>query len=234
MNDRSEPTEDGDLFSGPTDRRSFLRGSALAAAAAAVSACEDDFPPTGVGADAVSLGSGDVAVLNYALALEQLEAAFYERVRGDVYAGASPAEERVLEDLRKHEVAHRDLLSAALGEAAIGQLPFDFSAVDFSSRSSVLATAQTFEDLGVSAYNGAGQLLEDTRFLVLAGKIVSVEARHASAIREIHDPGDPRAFAGSGVVDGNGLDVVRPPRDVLSRASAFIDTEIDASGLPSA
>ena len=52
--------------------------------------------------------------------------------------------------------------------------------MDFNSRDSVLKTARTFEDLGVAAYNGAGQLLERGEYLLLAGKIVSVEARHAT------------------------------------------------------
>lgn len=219
---------------GGTDRRTFLKGSAAAAVAAAVAACDDDASPTAPEPGSVNLGSGDIAVLNYALALEQLEAAFYTRVSENVYAGATDGERRVLEDLRTHEVAHRDFFSAALGADAIGELEFDFSAVDFGSRSSVLATAQTFEDLGVSAYNGAGQLLQNPDFLVLAGKIVSVEARHASAIREVNSPDRPRAFAGDGVVDPDGLDQVRSPSQVLGQADAFIETEIDASGLPSA
>ena len=59
-------------------------------------------------------------------------------------------------------------------------------------------TARTFEDLGVSAYNGAGQLLTVAANLLTAGKIVSVEARHAAAIRDLLVP---NSFAASDVVD---------------------------------
>jgi hypothetical protein len=48
-------------------------------------------------------------------------------------------------------------------------LRFNFASIDFSNRSSVLATAKAFEDLGVSAYNGAGKLLTDGDNLVVAG-----------------------------------------------------------------
>ena len=82
-----------------------------------------------------------------------------------------------------HEIAHRDFFKAALKKNAIPALEVDFTKIDFNSRDSVLTTARTFEDLGVAAYNGAGQLLEKGEYLLLAGKIVSVEARHATAIR---------------------------------------------------
>ena len=51
----------------------------------------------------------------------------------------------------------------------------------------ILKNAEMFEDLGVSAYNGAGKYLTSATNLTLAGKIVSVEARHAAAIRDIRD-----------------------------------------------
>jgi hypothetical protein len=49
-----------------------------------------------------------------------------------------------------------------------------------------MAAAQTFEDTGVAAYNGAGRYLTNNAFLALAGKIVSVEARHAALIRDMN------------------------------------------------
>lgn len=52
--------------------------------------------------------------------------------------------------------------------------------VNFNNRTSVLQTAMSFEDLGVTAYNGAGPLLTSRNFLRVAGRIASVEARHAS------------------------------------------------------
>ncbi len=119
---------------------------------------------------------------------------------------------------------------AALGKDAIIDLTFDFSSVDFSSRASVLGTAKVFEDLGVAAYNGAGQLLENPDLLTIAGKIVSVEGRHAAAIRSILDE-DPQSFAGDDIIDGNGLDRAFSPDTVLNAASPFIVNKIVANQL---
>lgn len=223
------------------NRRDFLKfgGATLATTGLIMAGCREvsDFLPNGrqspLASDqrAVPLGKGDIGILNYAYTLEQLEAAFYIAVVATPYAGISGEEMTMMEDLRNHEVAHRDFLKAALGKNAIIDLTFDFSSVDFSSRNSVLATAKTFEDLGVAAYNGAGQLLESPDLLLIAGKIVSVEARHAAAIRSIFD-NDPTSFAGSDVIDENGLDRAFTPNMVLEAASPFIVNKIIANQLP--
>ncbi|MGB3618762.1 MAG: ferritin-like domain-containing protein [Catalinimonas sp.] len=212
-------------------RRDFLKysGATMAVAGLIVAGCGDDDPEP----MKARLGAGDTGVLNYAYALEQLEAAFYTAVMATPYANMSSSEMVILEDLRKHEVAHREFLKAAIGNDAIPALEVDFSSIDFSDRASVLGAAKTFEDLGVSAYNGAGRLLMSADLLTIAGKIVSVEARHAAAIRSILDS-NPRSFAGDDIVTtDNGLDVVRTPAEVLQAAASFIVTEIDASQLPS-
>jgi len=218
-------------------RRKFLKysGMGLAATGLLLAGCDDDDMDDMEMQDAVNLGSGDVGVLNYAYALEQLEAAFYAQVlTGAYFAGASAEEKQILQDLELHERAHREFFKAAIGTVAnpIPDLTVDFSSIDFDDRDSVLSTAKTFEDLGVSAYNGAGRLITNADYLLVAGKIVSVEARHASAIRSIFDS-SPTAFAGDDIVDGNGLDAAMMPADVLAAASPFIVNEIDASGLPS-
>lgn len=176
---------------------------------------------------AADLGEGDVGVLNYAYALEQLEAAFYSMVIEKPYSGMTEEETSWLTDIRDHEVEHRDFLKKALADGAIPDLEVDFSAVDFGSRESVLTTAKTFEDLGVAAYNGAGKLIENPDYLLAAGKIVSVEARHAAAIRDLLNM-DSVAFAGDDVVDKHGLDGALEPAKVLAAAGPFIKTEVTA------
>lgn len=217
------------------DRRQFLKLGSLTVAGAGLlfMGCKDDeeMMPTMPGM--VSLGSGDLGILNYAYALEQLEAAFYAEVmKGGYFANASAEEKIIMGDLEKHERAHREFFKVALGSNAIADLEVDFSSIDFSSRNSVLTAAKTFEDLGVAAYNGAGQFLESADLLLIAGKIVSVEARHAAAIRDLINPNSVD-FAGDDLIDANGLERTLNFQQVLTAASAFVKTEIDFSQLPS-
>lgn len=220
-------------------RRAFFHktGVGLASLGLVVSACDpdDDGGMVVIGGEAIDLGSGDVGVLNYAYALEQIEAAFYARVlTGGYFAGANADERAVMTALEAHERAHKAFFAAVIPTAgtAIPDLEFDFSSIDFADRSSVLDAAKTFEDLGVSAYNGAGRLLTDVDYLTLAGKIVSVEARHAAVIRDLIDPGSV-GFAGDDVVDAAGRDLARTPAEVLAAADAFVVDALDASNLPS-
>jgi hypothetical protein len=179
---------------------------------------------------AADLGEGDVGVLNYAYALEQLEAAFYIQVLKTPYEGMSKSEQSNLKKIRDHEVTHRDFLKKALGKNAIPSLEVDFSAVDFTSRKSVLGTADVFENLGVGAYNGAGKLIQNVDYLAVAGSIVSVEARHAATIALLLK-GFGRDAAGGKNVDGKGLDKALEPKTVLKAAGPFIATEFTAMSL---
>jgi hypothetical protein len=195
--------------------------------------CNDDEDMGPIMPGAVSLGSGDLGILNYAYALEQLEAAFYAEVmKGSYFANASAEEKTIMGDLEKHERAHREFFKAALGTNAIGALEVDFSSIDFGNRTSVLGAAKTFEDLGVAAYNGAGQYLESADLLLIAGKIVSVEARHAAAIRDLINPGSAD-FAGDDIIDANGLERTLNFTEVLTAAKTYVKTDIDFSQLPS-
>jgi Ferritin-like domain len=217
----------------PVDRRLFLRyaGITMATGAVLLEACNksDNTTPTPM---TVDLGSGDVGILNYAYALEQLEAAFYTQVIATPYSGITTAEQTLLTEIRDHEIIHREFFKAALGTNAIPGLEVNFSAINFNDRASVLGAAKTFEDLGVSAYNGAGKLIKDVNYLLLAGKIVSVEARHAAAIRSLLSP-KTASFAGDDVVTpANGLDGANAPSVVLPLAQAYVKTTITANNLP--
>jgi hypothetical protein len=94
-----------------------------------------------------------------------------------------------------------------------------------------LGTADVFENLGVAAYNGAGQLISNPDYLVAAGSIVSVEARHAAAIADLLRPYSAQSV-GRGHVDGKGLDAALLPSQVLPKAAPFIVTPVTAATLP--
>jgi hypothetical protein len=230
--------EDGGTLNAKIERRSFLRYAGAGAAAMGVlAACKKhDDTPAVIDPTAIDVGSGDVGVLNYAYALEQLEAAFYiQAVKSSGFSSLSVQEQAYLTDIRDHEVLHREFFKAALTAAApasiIPGLTPDFSTVDFTTRAGILAQAKAFEDTGVSAYNGAGYLIVNPTYLVLAGKIVSVEARHAATIRDLISYG---TFADNTVLNSSALDTSRTPGQVLAIANVYLaaNSKITANSLP--
>jgi hypothetical protein len=133
----------------PVSRRKFLNYSGLSAAALlfATSCKKEITNPDELQmeqesllgrnenpANVVNLGIGDIGILNYAYALEQLEAAFYIRVvQSPYYVGASLKEREYLKDIRDHEIAHREFFKTVLGNKAIRTLEVDFSSVKWYS-----------------------------------------------------------------------------------------------------
>lgn len=216
-------------------RRDFIRfsGAGLALTGLLLTGCDDD--DNGSNNDnAIDVGQGDTGVLNYAYALEQLEAAFYTQVVAGSFftTTATAAEKAILQDIRDHEVAHRDFFRQALGNGRLKDLTPDFSTINFGDRASVLGAAQKFEDLGVHAYNGAGRYISDATNLTLAGKIVSVEARHAALIRELIL--GTNKFVDNDVVDlSTGLERSKPPAEVVTEANKFLQngSKISANSL---
>jgi hypothetical protein len=126
--------------------------------------------------------ASDVEVLNYALTLEHLEAAFYE-LAGEFEFGADPFGNAIAEYLTvigEHEAAHVTTLTdvvTQLGGTPVARAQYDFGVTDAQS---FLTTAATLENVGVAAYDGAGQFLQNAELLTAAGSIVAVEARHAA------------------------------------------------------
>jgi len=126
-------------------------------------------------------GGSDVDILNFALTLEYLESAFYAEAK----KRAKPSGElKALVDLiASDEQQHVEALEATikqLGGKPVAEPKFDFP---YSGTAGFLKLAQTFEDTGVSAYNGAAPMIKSKEVLAAAGGIVQVEARHAAAIR---------------------------------------------------
>jgi hypothetical protein len=172
-------------------RAAFLKKAGLGAAAVAGgSAFFGALPSLAAAAPAKS----DVAILNYALTLEYLEAAFYNAaVEGGALKGDVAKFAKIV---AAHENAHVAFLEKALGSAAVKKPKFDFKGTT-TSQAKFMATAQVLEDTGVAAYLGQVGNIKSKQILGAAGSILPVEARHAGWIRELnHVAGAPSAFEG--------------------------------------
>ncbi len=173
-----------------------------------------------------------VGVLNYALTLEHLENAFY-RDGLDQFdeaafeeAGVGPARERLVQ-IGEHEQEHVDTLTQVvtdLGGEPVeeGEYLFDDAFVDVAT---FLATAQVFENTGVSAYQGAAQyLIEEDELLTAALNIHSVEARHAAYLNGLNGV-TPFPAA---------VDTPLSPDEVVVAITPFLGGEAEAEATPEA
>ena len=126
--------------------------------------------------------SSDVDILNFALTLEFLEAAFYaEALSKGALKGPTLAFAKVV---ARDEAQHVAFLKSALGAKAVAKPMFDFKGTTAASKS-FQATAIVLEDTGVSAYAGAAPMIANKKTLSAALSVHSVEARHAAWIRNI-------------------------------------------------
>jgi len=142
-----------------------------------------------------SVAKSDVAILNFALTLEYLEASFYaEAVQMGKFSGNVGTFATVVSG---HENAHVAFLKGALGSAAVKKPNFDFKGTT-TDEAKFKATAQVLEDTGVAAYLGQVGNIKSPKILSAAGSILPIEARHAGWIRDINGvSGAPTAFQGS-------------------------------------
>jgi rubrerythrin len=155
-----------------TSRRAVLSGASLVAAGIIVG---------GVGAPAIGSGSrlGDAEILNFALEMEELQAALYEQALE--HAGLTGELAQYARVVGGHERAHVAFLRQTLGSRAKPAPAFDFGdAVTDPDR--FATAARVLEDLGVAALDGQAANLTKPSLAAVA-TIVSVEARHAAWIR---------------------------------------------------
>jgi hypothetical protein len=125
----------------------------------------------------------DVEVLNYALLLGELQAAFYRQALRRAKLTGELRE--YAEVVGGHKREHVELLRDALAGSARKIPPFAFGDA-VSNPARFAATAIVIEELGVAAYNGQAANLSKPA-LQAAARIVSVNARHAAWIRAIQD-----------------------------------------------
>ena len=125
-----------------------------------------------------SLPKGDVDILNFALTLEYLEAAFYTEAAGNDLGGGTQA---LAELLASHENTHVRTLKKVLGSKAGPKPKFDFRDTT-SDKKKFLQTALELENTGVHAYLGQAGKIQTPAILATAATIVTIEARHAAAV----------------------------------------------------
>ena len=160
-------------------RADFLRKAGLGAGAVVGGgALVGAFPAIA----SAAIPKSDIAILNFALTLEFLEAQFY----ADAVAKGKLTGETELfaRTVAAHEAAHVAFLKKALGAKAVKKPGFNFQGTT-TDQSMFEATAQTLEDTGVQAYLGQVGNIKTKAILKAAGSILPVEARHAAWIRDI-------------------------------------------------
>ena len=138
---------------------------------------------------ALTFDANDFGILNFALLLEELESAFYAGVVKSRKISNSK-EREYMRALGDQEATHVKFLREVLGKDILfktSDLSFNSSglAAIMTDRNTILNTAVTLEDVGVHAYNGAGTSLKNPTYLLAAGSIVSVEARHTAGVRSL-------------------------------------------------
>ncbi len=132
-------------------------------------------------AESADFGS-DIDVLNYALTLEYLEAAFYQQ--GNKANLLDSSEAGYLKQIQSDEEYHVTAITAtikSLGGTPVKAPGVNFGA-SFDSRKSFLTTSQVFENTGVGAYLGAAGFIKNKDVLQAAAGIFGVEARHAAVV----------------------------------------------------
>jgi hypothetical protein len=138
--------------------------------------------PAASNATPASSGSGDLAIVNYALTLEYLEAQFYEKVvASGLFKGATLATLKTFGAEEHEHVAALHQVAMSMGKPAArptGKFPL-------TSAASVATLAATVENLGSAAYLGQAGNIKDKKVLAAALAIHTVEARHAATLNTL-------------------------------------------------
>lgn len=168
------------------DRRSFLRNAMLVGVGATYVAYQAR-DPLGFSrpgqATAATASKSDLAILNYALTLEYLESAFYDK---GVASGLLKGRDlELITPIRDHEREHVKAVTSTitgLGGKPVAKPGVKFPTNTFTDKAAFLKTASTFEELGVKAYHGQVPLVQSGAILASAASIAGVESRHAAIL----------------------------------------------------
>ncbi|KXX77229.1 Protein rds1 [Madurella mycetomatis] len=178
-------------------------------------------------AAAAALGLNDIDILQFALTLEWLEAAFYQQGFAQFPATDFQAlglDQREIDDLiniGKTEEEHVVLLQSAIAQAGVQPVQPCTYNFGFTDAAGMVATAAVLENVGVSAYLGAAALVSDGSILTTAGSILTIEARHQTFVRA----------ASRGIAVPQAFDTPLSPQQVFSLAAPFIASCPEGSNL---
>ncbi|HEV7753627.1 MAG TPA: ferritin-like domain-containing protein, partial [Baekduia sp.] len=128
----------------------------------------------------------DIAILNFALTLEYLESEFYKAAVPNIDRNAQGSLAEFAAVVRDHELAHVAALKKVLGSKAVKKPTFDFGAA-VTDVPTFIKTSFALENTGVHAYLGQAGRIKTPALLGAAASIVTVEARHASAVALLQD-----------------------------------------------
>ena len=177
-------------------RKRFLKmmGSGGAAGLGLLlAACGSDKKTTSTGAAAAGAGAdtsttasgedGDIAIVNYALTLEYLEAQFYKEAIDTGFFKGKQLD--LIKQIGDHERQHVNALTMAVKQ--LGGTPAAKPSTKFplSDAKTIVKTAQAVENLGAAAYLGQAAKISNKDILAAALSIHSVEARHAAALNTL-------------------------------------------------
>lgn len=166
-------------FAQPRSRRDFFKALAVAGVGAAAGTSL-------ITSKAFAQGGGDADIFNFALTLEFLERDFYQMaLDAGVLSGAALG---VVTNLRDHEQAHVDAITAALlgaGATPVAKPKFTFPPESLASQAGVIELASVLEPTGVGAYLGAAPMIKSPDLLEAAGTISGVENDHVVAIKNL-------------------------------------------------
>ncbi len=198
--------EAADEVSGDT-RLSFLKkagiagGAAISGGAVLSALVPSAFAASGHGRPPASFGKGDVGILNYALTLEYLEAAFYNGATAANMA-LSPQVAAFLKTVTDDENKHVAFLKKGLGKKAVKSPKFDFKGAN-TNVETFMKTAQVLENTGVHAYSGQALNIKTPAYVAAAVSILTIEARHASVIGLLNEGAAPtgKEIAPNGAFD---------------------------------
>ena len=194
----------------PVSRRRFLAlGGATGGAGVLLAACGDDdddkTSTTTASSDALAqFGEGDLGIVNYALTLEYLEAAFYaDVIKSGLFTGADLA---LIKEIGSNEDAHVEALEGTAKQ--LGGTPASKPKTEFpiDDAEQVLMLAATVENLGAAAYLGQAAAIQSPDVLAAALSIHTVEGRHASALNTLTD--QPFTPDGAFAVPADATDVL--------------------------